>query len=79
MITRIYSLKAPVFEREVTSVNLKTISGELTILDNHRPLIAPLVAGPIRVTDIKGKEEVIEARGGFVEVQPKGEVKILLS
>ena len=75
----IYSLRNPVYQRESVSVNLKTISGELTILDNHRPLIAPLAAGPIRVTDTKGKKEVIEATGGFVEVQPKGEVKILLS
>ena len=64
--------------REVKSVNLKTASGEITVLDNHRPLIAFLGSGPIRIVDEKDKEETLEARSGFLEVRPKGEVNILL-
>ncbi len=79
MKIHIYSLRKSVYERETVSVNLKTVSGEITILDNHRPLIAPLVSGPIRVIDVQGKEEMAESKGGFVEVRPGGEVNILLS
>lgn len=78
MKIHVYSLKKSVLDREASSVNLKTVSGELTILDNHRPLIAPLVKGQIRITDAAGKEEAIEADSGFVEVRPKGEVNILI-
>ncbi|MEK7554961.1 MAG: F0F1 ATP synthase subunit epsilon [Patescibacteria group bacterium] len=78
MIVHIYSLRKPVYEQESRSVNLKTISGEITILDDHRPLIAPLATGNIRVIDTQGKEEVVESKSGFVEVRPGGEVNILL-
>ena len=78
MKVHIYSLKKEVFEREASSVNLKTTTGEITILDDHRPLIAPLAKGLIRVTDAAGKEETIEAASGFIEVRPKGDVSILI-
>lgn len=78
MLLRIYSLRRPVLRREAKSVNLKTVSGEITILDNHRALITFLKKGPIRILDEKEKEEKIESEGGFLEVRPKGEVNILL-
>jgi len=78
MIVHIFSLQKAVLRKESQSVNLKTAGGEITILDNHRPLIAPLVKGQIRITDAAGKEEAIEADSGFVEVRPKGEVNILI-
>ena len=78
MLLHIYSLRKPVFQKEVVSVNLKTSDGEITILDNHRPLITPLEKGPIRIIDLKGSEELFEATQGFVEVRPKGEVSILI-
>lgn len=82
MLLNIYSLRRPMFRREATSVNLKTVSGEITILENHRPLIAPLAARAIRIIDKQGKEHTIEAAGGFVEVRPSpasgGEVNILV-
>jgi F0F1-type ATP synthase epsilon subunit len=78
MIVHIYSLRKPVFNREAKSVNIKTASGELTILDDHRPLIAPVVKGTIRVLDTKEREEVLETKGGLLEVRPGGAVNILL-
>lgn len=82
MLLNIYSLRRPVFRREAKSVNVKTVAGEITILDNHRPLIAPLAGREIRIVDAKDKEEQIESAGGFVEVRPnaqsRGEVNILV-
>ena len=74
----VYSLEKPAFERDAASVNLKTAIGELTILDNHRPLIAPIVKGPLRITDRESNETVLEADGGLLEVRPGSEVTILL-
>jgi len=74
----VYSLEKPAFERDAASVNLKTAIGELTILDNHRPLIVPIAKGPLRITEREGAEQVIEANGGLLEVRPESEVTILL-
>ena len=83
MLLNIYSLRKPVFRKDAESVNLKTVTGEITILNNHRPLIAPLAPRAIRILDKQGKEHVIEATGGFVEIRPNpqsgGEVNILVN
>ncbi len=78
MFLHVYSLQKPVFEKPITSVSLKTSQGEITILDNHRPLITLIEPGLIRIVEKDGKENRIEAQTGFVEVRPKGEVNILL-
>lgn len=82
MLLHIYSLRKPVLRKEASSVNLKTEMGELTVLDNHRALMTLVRPGPIRITDAKGVEEIVEAKNGFLEVRPspetKGEVNILL-
>ena len=78
MKLHVYSLEKPAFERDAASVNLKTAIGELTILDNHRPLIVPIAKGPLRITEREGAEQVIEANGGLLEVRPESEVTILL-
>ncbi len=78
MHLHIYSLEKPTFERDAVSVNVKTAIGELTIMDNHRPLIVPLAKGPIRITDLESKETLFEADGGLLEVKPGSEVTILL-
>lgn len=78
MRLHVYSLEKPTFERDVVSVNLKTAAGELTILDNHRPLIVPIVKGPLRIAEREGAEQVIEVNGGLLEVRPGSDVTILL-
>lgn len=81
MYLHIYSLQRPKFYREVQAVTVKTPLGEITVLDNHRPLVTPLVKGPIVVRDAKGETVTIDAEGGVLEVRPGppvgGEVNIL--
>ncbi len=79
MLLSIYSLRKPVLRREVQSVNLKTAVGELTILNHHRPLIVPLGSGPIKLVDEAGKSDILEAKGGLLEVLPQSRVNILLN
>ena len=78
MKLHVYSLEKPTFEKDIVSVNLKTAAGELTILDNHRPLIVPLAKGSVRITDFESKETRFEAEGGLLEVRPGSEVTILI-
>ncbi len=47
----IYSLKKVLFEGEATLLNCKTQMGEITVLDNHEPLIGVLKAGVMKVIE----------------------------
>ncbi|MBM3257434.1 MAG: hypothetical protein FJY98_03895 [Candidatus Liptonbacteria bacterium] len=73
----IYSLKQVLFEGEAESVNCATEGGEITVLDNHEPLIATLTPGTITVKDAAGKEHFIPAGAGFLEVTAENATKIL--
>jgi F-type H+-transporting ATPase subunit epsilon len=65
----IYSLKKVLYEGEASSVNAKTASGEITILDNHAPLISILKKGVIKIIDGVNKEHYFPIGGGFLEVR----------
>ena len=66
----IYSLEKVLYRGEASSVNCPTESGEITILDHHRPLISLLKKGIIKVLDENKKEHYIPVLSGFLEVKP---------
>ena len=80
MQVEIYSLQRILFEGDAKSVNCKTAKGELTILEDHEPLISMLQEGPIRVATNSNehKEEIFSAKGGFLEVTPRHTVRLLV-
>jgi F-type H+-transporting ATPase subunit epsilon len=80
MRVEIYSLQRILFEGDAKSVNCKTAKGELTILEDHEPIISMLQEGPIRVEPASGgsKEEIFAAKGGFMEVTPQHTVRLLV-
>ncbi|KRL53396.1 F0F1 ATP synthase subunit epsilon [Lacticaseibacillus manihotivorans] len=59
-----------VYDHHADMVVVKTIAGELGIMANHEPVVAPLVIGEIRVkrTDNPGHEDAIAVNGGFMEM-----------
>lgn len=57
----------PVLEGRFNMVSCKAESGELGILPNHSPLVAPLSISVIRLKDDAGTER-IAVSGGFLEV-----------
>ena len=57
-----------ILEEEVISVTIPTKEGEITILANHVPLIAPLASGDI-VSFVNGEHVPVAVVGGFVEVK----------
>lgn len=74
----IYSLKKVLFQGQAVLLNCKTVTGEITVLENHEPLITVLSAGTMRVTDESGKENYIEIRSGFLEVKENSEVRCIV-
>lgn len=78
MRIRIYSLKGIVFDDECKSLNVKTINGEITVLDNHTPLITLLKKCVASIVRENGEVKKIDINGGFLEVVSKGAVDILV-
>lgn len=58
------------FESHSLSVTLPTTNGEITILENHIPLLAVLAPGMVTVKKADGSEEYLAVGGGFVQVRP---------
>jgi F-type H+-transporting ATPase subunit epsilon len=76
----IISLKKIEYEGEAVSINIKTTSGEITVLDNHRPLITALTSGRAFVTK-KDDDNKLEFNivSGFLEVGENNEASLLIS
>ena len=74
----VYSLKNVLFQGEAVSLNCKTISGEITVLDNHETLITVLSAGVIKVVDENKKEHFFPINSGFLEVKPNNEARCIV-
>ena len=79
MQLQIISLKGVQYEGDVKSVNAKTASGEITVLDHHLPLITVLEKGQLVVKDTSGKETVIHTESGFLEVKEGNQAIALIS
>lgn len=74
----VYSLKNVLFQGQAQILNCKTISGEITVLDNHETLITVLSAGVLKVVDSSGKEYFFQITSGFLEVKPDNEVRCIV-
>jgi F-type H+-transporting ATPase subunit epsilon len=65
------------FKAKVRQATLPTVGGEITVLPDHVPLVAPVLAGELRALDEAGNEILMAVSGGFVTVQPDGKVTVL--
>jgi len=84
----IYSLKNILFQGEASLLNCKTIMGEITVLNNHEPLITVLSAGVIRIKAASpageaslaqnGREQFFPIKSGFLEVKSDNEVRCII-
>lgn len=73
----VYSLKNILFQGEASLLNVKTVMGEITVLDNHETLITVLSAGVIKIV-ADGKENFFPVKSGFLEVKPGNEVRCIV-
>lgn len=78
MKLRILSLKGVEFDGEAESFNVKTESGEITILDHHRPLVTILKKGRSVITKMNKEKVYIDIKAGFLEMNKKNELKVLI-
>ena len=65
----VYSLQRVLYRGEAASVNCQTATGEITILNHHRPLISILKKGVMKIVDGEKKEHYIPVESGFLEVR----------
>ena len=78
MKLNIISLKKIEYGGDAVSVNIKTTSGEITVLDNHRPLVTQLSSGIAVVTKEDGEKINFQITSGFLEVGENNQVSILV-
>lgn len=65
-----------VYHDEVDKITIPTVSGEITVLPKHSPLVSLLVPGELRLK--KGSNYVyLAVSGGFIEVRPRSKVVIM--
>jgi len=74
----VYSLKNILFQGNASLLNCKTVTGEITVLDNHETLITVLSAGVIRIADENKKEQFFPIKSGFLEVRSDNEVRCIV-
>lgn len=77
MKVAIYSIQETLFEGEAEKLIVSTATGQMTVLDQHIPLISSLSGPSLEIVDKKGKKNIIELMSGFLEVRPESEVVIL--
>ncbi|MEO5927384.1 MAG: ATP synthase F1 subunit epsilon [Patescibacteria group bacterium] len=65
-----------VFKTDADRVTLPTAEGEITVLPNHVPLVARLVAG-VATLVVGGVEEDVAVSGGFIEIGEGNSVRVL--
>jgi len=74
----IYSIKNTLFEGEAESLTCETANGQITILNNHEPLITLLKEGAIKIIDKNQKVNYIQTTGGFLEIRGSNEVRCII-
>ncbi|MBI3589466.1 MAG: ATP synthase F1 subunit epsilon [Candidatus Liptonbacteria bacterium] len=78
MLLKVISLKGIEYEGDVVSLNIQTTSGEITVLENHRPLITLLKPGLAVIIEQKNQKKEMEINGGFLEVAPRNKINVLV-
>lgn len=66
-----------VVREKVRQVSIPTTEGEITVLPDHVPLVAPIQAGELLVVHEDGKETSLAVSGGFVTIHPGNRLAIL--
>lgn len=65
------------YRSTVQGFNVMTTAGEITILDNHVPMISMFNAHTAHIIDNQNKRQPIELKSGFLEMTPENELNIL--
>ncbi len=66
-----------VVREKIRQVSVPTTEGEITVLPDHVPLVAPIRAGELRVVHEDGMHTSLAVSGGFVTIHPGNHLAIL--
>lgn len=73
----IYALEKTLFEGEGRQLSCFSDGGQMTILDEHIPLISILTGPAVEIVRVDGERVRFVLTAGVVEVRPHSEVVIL--
>ena len=73
---KIVTPEKTIYENEILQVSIPTVCGEITVMQNHIPLVSVMQAGELRIKDNDG-EHIIAVSGGYIEVKANNELIIL--
>jgi F0F1-type ATP synthase epsilon subunit len=79
MRARILSLKGIEYEGDVESFNVGTKIGEITILDDHHPLITILKPCKAHLVTLNDGSKDFIINSGFLEMNTNNELTVLVS
>ena len=79
MQVTILSLRKIEYQGQAVSLNVKTTSGEITVLNHHLPLVTTLESGRIILTDNDGQKITFPVNGGFLEVAEGNKLTAFIS
>lgn len=74
---RLVTPERVLMDTEVVSVSLPTADGEITVLKNHAPLAATLIAGIARIRKPDGTGEDVAVSDGVIYINETGMVSVL--
>ena len=78
MKTAIINLKGFLFEGEAKLLNVQTLSGEITILPGHQPLISVLAPqARLYLEEKDGKRQEFRLAGGFLHLNGHHQLTVL--
>lgn len=67
-----------VFEGDIEKITIPTMSGEITVLENHIPMVSVLGTGELLIYEKSNLEPVsISISGGVLEIRPNSKVYIM--
>ena len=72
----VYSIKQTLLEATVEKVTIPTPQGQITVLDNHIPLITMVNAGSVSYYS-ENKWHDLSFPGGVAEIRPGSEIVLL--
>ncbi|PIR83346.1 hypothetical protein COU19_00970 [Candidatus Kaiserbacteria bacterium CG10_big_fil_rev_8_21_14_0_10_56_12] len=79
MKTKVLNLAGVLYEGEAKSVNIATKSGEVTLLDHHRPLMSVLASDSrIKIEREDGTKEAFVSKSGFLHMDGNNELTLLI-
>ncbi len=78
MKANIVSLEGVTYQDEAISFTVMTTDGEITILNNHRPLLTVLATGIARLKKSSGEQITFAHTGGFLEYDRDNTLTVLI-